>query len=130
MCPPPFSFTTIKNVWPALLFILATAAVLAVSLVFQLRGCSSPGDDPSFVEDARDGVLDDVAAHRAENDHRIEQLAAEIYDLNLRLEAIDAELAESIIEREEIHHAIQDATSIDDIDRVLRAGIPGISGGR
>ena len=127
---PPFtSWETVKNLWPAMLFIVLVVIVLAVGLFFRMRGCDDVSTDgPDYLEDVRDNITEGVAEHRAENDQRIIQLEAEVYELRLRIEELDAEVAQSVEQREEIHYAIENATTIDDIDRILRGGIPGVSG--
>lgn len=126
----PFtSWETVKNLWPAVLFIVLVVVVLAVGLFFRLKGCDdATSGGPDYLEDVRDNITEGVSEHRAENDARIEQLEAEVYELRLRVEELDAEVAQSVEQREEIHNALEQATTIDDIDRILRGGIPGISG--
>ncbi|MEN6368291.1 MAG: hypothetical protein ABFD77_01160, partial [Thermotogota bacterium] len=61
---------------------------------------------------------------------RIKALEADLYDLRDQVDSLDAELKASAEEREEVHDAIDNAGSIDDVDRILRSGIPGVSGRR
>jgi len=113
------------------LVVAGLVVVIVAGVVSRVRGCDSgTASNPDFLEDARDGVLDRASERREENDRRIEELEIELYDLRLRVEELDAEITESAIQREEIHDAIDQAVSIDDIDRILRGGIPGVSGRR
>jgi len=116
-----------KEIMIVVIAVVVVACVCA-GVFYALRSCDSDTTGPDFLEDARDGVLDNVTEQRAENDRRLMELEAEVFDLRLQVEALDAEITESVIQREEIHDAIDQAVSIDDIDRILRGGIPGISG--
>jgi len=116
-----------KEIVPLIIASVIMGCIGAV-VFLSARSCDSDTAGPDFLEDARDGVLDNVTEQRAENDRRLMELEAEVFDLRLQVEALDAEITESVIQREEIHDAIDQAVSIDDIDRILRGGIPGISG--
>lgn len=125
----PLTPTTIlKAGWPALLFILLTLAVLALGAVMALRGCDKGSAQPDYLEDVKAQIFGDVERQRQENEAKIKALETEMYDLRVQVETLDAEVQESAKAREEIHDAIDNAGSIDDIDRILRAGIPGVSG--
>ncbi len=117
----------IREVTPVFIVAVAIACICA-GIFFAIRGCDSDVAGPDYLEDAKKEILDGVAREREENDRKIKELDAELYDLRIRVENLDAEIAESANYREGIHDAIDLAISIDDVDRILRDGIPGVSG--
>jgi septal ring factor EnvC (AmiA/AmiB activator) len=119
----------IKAALPALALVAVAVAAIIVGALLAARGCSSTsGED--YLEDAKAAILDQVERERAGNQERLKALEADLYDLRDQVDALDAEARASAKEREEIHDAIENAASIDDVDRILRAGIPGVSGRR
>ena len=108
--------------------VLLVAAVFAALFVLGSRGCSDQGKHPDTSIQARDAVLEQYRAEVEADRKRVEQLLVELEALRFQVEQLDAEIAESVREREVIHNAIREARTIDDIDRALRAGIPGAGG--
>ena len=128
MFPIP-TWSLVKAAWPALLFIVLAIVALVVAAVFAVRGCGTTVDDgPDYLEDVKRQILNDVEETRKANEAKIKALEAEMYDLRFQVETLDEEVQESAKVREEIHDAIDHASTIDDIDRILRGGIPGVSG--
>jgi septal ring factor EnvC (AmiA/AmiB activator) len=117
----------LKAVWPTLLVIVLIVVALVVLSALSIRGCGSSAE-PDYLGDAKKAILEQVDTERAANLERMKALEAEIYDLREQIETLDAEVKESAIEREEIHDAIDNAASIDAVDRILRGGIKGVSG--
>ncbi len=117
----------LKAAWPALLVIVLIVVALVVLSVLSIRGCGA-GKEPDYLGAAKEAILEQVDAERASNLERMKALEAEIYDLREQIETLDAEVKESAVEREEMHDAIDNAASIDAVDRILRGGIKGVSG--
>lgn len=119
----------IKDAWPV--FVLVAAAILfmgGAAIIASLRGCGSSDAGPDYLDDVKAQILSEVERERKENEAKLKILEAELYDLRIQVDTLDEEVRASAEEREEIHDAIDHATSIDDIDRILRGGIPGVSG--
>ncbi|HUX15078.1 MAG TPA: hypothetical protein VMW52_01310 [Phycisphaerae bacterium] len=116
----------IKAAFPAFALVAATVAALVLGAVFAARSCSPSGGD-DYLDDAKRAVIDEVDARSKDNQERMKVLEADLYDLRYQVDELDAEAKASAKEREEIHDAIENAASIDDVDRILRAGIPGVS---
>jgi septal ring factor EnvC (AmiA/AmiB activator) len=119
----------IKQAWPALVAVAVVVAAIIIGTVFAARGCSPSGGD-DYLDDAQRAILEGVDARSKGNVERLKALEADLYDLRDQVDALDAEAKASAREREEMHDAIENAASIDDVDRILRAGIPGVSGRR
>lgn len=117
---------TLIQAAPAVLVVVAIAVLIALG-IRATEGCSS-GAGGDYFEDAKRAILEQVESDRAKSQERLEALEADLYDLRDQVDALDAEAKASAREREEIHDAIQNAATIDDVDRILRAGIPGVSG--
>ena len=129
MLPFPTTREALKMAWPTLLVGAVAIAAFIVLIVLASRGCGgSTGGD--YFEDAKKQILDEVASEQAANRERLKALESELFDLRDQVDALDAEVQESAREREEIHDAIDHASTIDDVDRILRSGIPGVSGRR
>lgn len=110
--------------------LLFVFVAFAVSVLY--RGCSGPpaigGTD--YMDEVKAEILGTLAEERRKNDERVQQIEEELSAIRFELEQLDYEIAESVKNREEIHDAIENARSIDDIDRALKRGISGASGRR
>lgn len=121
----------VKTAWPAILMIVCIVVLLAVAIAIAVsRGCGSSPPGPDYLDDVKRQILTDVERERRENEAKLKVLETELYSLRVQVDTLDEEVRASAEEREEIHDAIDHASSIDDIDRILRGGIPGVSGRR
>ena len=122
--------TAVKTAWLALLMIGLTILSLVVAgFVLSRGGCSST-TGPDYLDEARQQILDDVNRVQEANRAKLEILEAELYVLATQIDSLEYEIQISIEVREEIHNAIDNAATIDDIDRILRGTIPGVGGRR
>jgi len=116
--------------WPPIALMLLVLAILLTGGIFiAARGCS-PAEDASYLETAKEQILKDVAAERKKDEEKLKALEADLYDLRVMVDSMDAEIQQGAEERKEIHDAIDNANSIDAIDRVLKHGVPSASGRR
>jgi len=124
--PKTVVIATLKTVMP---YVLVAFASIVISTLLA-RKCSHVADNPDYLEEARNQILESVRKEREANDLRIQMLEEGFNQLQFQVDIIDSEIMESAEEREEIHDAINNASSIDDIDRILKRGIPYRTGGR
>ncbi len=121
----------LKKLLPAVLLLIITILSIIIAIAVTLRSCnSSPEPETDYFKEARQQILDTVARERSENEAKLKLLEAELYELRVQMDDLDAEIEKSVEVRDEIHDAIDHAKSIDDIDRVLRGAIPGVGGRR
>lgn len=122
----PKASEMLKAMWPAVAMVVAAIVVIvvmAVAAVVMARGCASRSQE-DYLNDAVDAVLGQVQDKTRANDERLRQLEGELFDLQRRVEDLDAEILKGAELREALHEAIDGAGTIDDIDRLLR-GDPG-----
>lgn len=104
----------------------AVLVVVAVLVLVAVRCTRSPSEDAW--EALRDEVDARVDAELASGRLELERLQCDVDALSWELEEIRADLAEGVRVREEAHDALELATDIDAVDRVLRGG--GMAHGR
>jgi len=120
MLPIP-TWRLLKDLWPVLVLLIAGGAIMVAGALFAVRGCSTePPEDGLLV--ARDQILDQVRREREENAKKLEVLGQQLDSLRFQVDQLDLEIANSAREREEIHDAIDNATSIGDVDSALKRG--------
>jgi len=125
------SWKLLKDAWPAFALVGGAILVVVLGVVFGASRCAStpePLPQPDYFDDVKQQILNDVAAAEKERAERIAALEAELFQLRDEIAALDEEIERSVQERKEIHHALSNARSIRDIDRILKRGIPGVSG--
>lgn len=122
--------------WKANAKIAGMVALFAVFMVVVVAGVVSVAAKLAVfsVGDQSQVLLED---HRARVDAELEALRArsaavddELARVREAFAALQEEVLRSIDEREEAHDAVDSATTIGDIDAVLKRGVPGVSGGR
>lgn len=96
-------------------------AVVAAAAVVLMRFCEPQTDDG--VDIAIDHDTARIEAELAAAKERADALEKELGILQADVEVIKGEIADSVRQREELHDALDEARSIDDIDRILRRGI-------
>jgi len=122
------SWKLLKDAWPAFVLMALVVLIFLAATMFAFSRCSP--EPPDHMEEQRDMVLEQLKIDREKNDKRLLELEGEMNSLKFQVEILDEEIAESAQEREEIQDAISNAGSIDAIDRILKSGIPGATGGR
>ena len=120
----------VKAAWPAFAMMAAVLVLMVVVGLFATKSCSTAPEPPDHLEAARDLITEQLRLEREKNDKKLLDLQEELDALRFQVDIIDAEIAESARQREELHDAIDNAGSIDDIDRILKGGIPARTGGR
>jgi len=130
MVPPIPTKELLKMAWPALAFVVVAVVIVAAGIAFGVNRCDAPqaDDGPDYIQELRDKILADVDAAEKDREERIDALEAEMFDLREQVRVLDEEIADSVRERKEIHDALSNARSIRDVDRILKRGIPGVSG--
>lgn len=98
----------------------AALLVLVIALVWYAASRVTPGVDPqaTLLEEHKAKVDADLKALRDRN----ATMEAELVRLQEAFEALQEEVRLSIQQREEEHDAVDGASTIDDIDAVLRRG--------
>lgn len=108
----------------ACIVILAIAATVFISL----NKCSEPVHIDDTGMEAKRLSEERLEKLLAESDKKIDALSNEIYEIQIAMEQLQQEVQASVEERNGEHEDIDGAISIDDIDRVLKRGVPGVSG--
>ncbi len=90
--------------------VLAVVALFA--MVFSWRGSTT--DTAIEMDSAR------IEKELAEAKARSEAIDAELFDLREELQEVRNEIEESVRERDEMHEALDDAVTIDDVNQLLR----------
>ena len=112
----------VKDAWPAFALMAAVFVVLAVAIAFMMSRCSSKPGPPDHLDGAMNIVMDQLKADKEKNEKRLTELRSELDALMFKVDILDEEIAESAKQREELHDAIDNAVTIDDIDRALSSG--------
>jgi septal ring factor EnvC (AmiA/AmiB activator) len=99
---------------------IVVALVVGASVVL-MRSCEPQADDG--VDIAIDHDAARIDAELAAAKKRADDLEKALGILEADVEIIRGEIADSVRQREELHDALDEARSIDDIDRILRRGI-------
>lgn len=117
---------TLKDVLKLAAVIVAAGALLAAVVYLADRFGPADGVNQELLERHRADLEAQVQALQA----RSQTLEDELMTLSAQLDVLEEEVRLSIEAREEAHDAVDGATSIDDIDAVLKRGIRGASGRR
>lgn len=113
-----------QHVRTVIITLVAVAAVLVA-----VERCSTAHDAGAIAEMQR-MVNEKVNALLEQDRAALEKIQTQMDAIHWELENIQQRIDESVREREEVRDAINTASSIDDIDRILKAGISGHSGRR
>ena len=120
-----FPFNLPKWLQHVIIMLLLFAVVIGVGyLLFKLMPSTGPLDD--IKKEYEERLEQELARDR----EKLGELEDELANIKYEQELLWEEIQRSVREREEAHEAIDAASTIDDIDAVLRRGGSGRTGNR
>jgi len=105
--------------WGQIAVIIVAICILIWVIIFTISRADS---DSQLIDSMQKQILDDVAQDREEMDRKIGELQAELFEYREQLKTLKEEIRISAEERDKDHEDIDNATSISDVNNVLRKG--------